>query len=86
MFFHYQVLCIPLFALAGFVSTSHRHLTERYGKGARRNMIAGATKLLRYQAKLSVQEIVLISQYVQHVEVITRILILLEIIEMPEEE
>ena len=29
-------------------------------------------KLLRYQAKLSVQEIVLISQYVQHVEVITR--------------
>ena len=30
-------------------------------------------KLLRYQAKLSVQEIVLISQYVQHVEVITRI-------------
>ena len=30
-------------------------------------------KLLRYQAKPSVQEIVLISQYVQHVEVITRI-------------
>lgn len=29
-------------------------------------------KLLRYQAKLSVQEIVLISQYVQHIEVITR--------------
>ena len=29
-------------------------------------------KLLRYQAKLSVQEIMLISQYVQHVEVITR--------------
>ncbi len=30
-------------------------------------------KLLRYQAKQSIQEIVLISQYVQHVEVITRI-------------
>ena len=29
-------------------------------------------KLLRYQAKQSIQEIVLISQYVQHVEVITR--------------
>jgi Uma2 family endonuclease len=29
-------------------------------------------KLLRYQAKPSIQEIVLISQYVQHVEVITR--------------
>ncbi len=29
-------------------------------------------KLLRYQAKLSIQEIVLISQYVQHIEVITR--------------
>src|SRR5579864_983572 len=29
-------------------------------------------KLLRYQAKASIQEIVLISQYVQHVEVITR--------------
>lgn len=29
-------------------------------------------KLLRYQEKLSIQEIVLISQYVQHVEVITR--------------
>ena len=29
-------------------------------------------KLLRYQAKQSVQEIVLISQYVQHIEVITR--------------
>jgi Uma2 family endonuclease len=29
-------------------------------------------KLLRYQAKQSVQEIVLISQYVQHVEVISR--------------
>lgn len=31
-------------------------------------------KLLRYQAKQSIQEIVLISQYVQHVEVITRTL------------
>jgi len=30
-------------------------------------------KLLRYQAKPSVQEIVFISQYVQHIEVITRI-------------
>ncbi len=30
-------------------------------------------KLLRYQAKQSIQEIVFISQYVQHVEVITRI-------------
>ncbi len=29
-------------------------------------------KLLRYQAKQSIQEIVFISQYVQHVEVITR--------------
>jgi Uma2 family endonuclease len=29
-------------------------------------------KLLRYQAKQSIQEIVLISQYVQHVEVISR--------------
>jgi Uma2 family endonuclease len=29
-------------------------------------------KLLRYQAKQSIEEIVLISQYVQHVEVITR--------------
>lgn len=29
-------------------------------------------KLLRYQAKQSIQEIVLISQYVQHVELITR--------------
>ena len=29
-------------------------------------------KLLRYQSKQSIQEIVLISQYVQHVEVITR--------------
>src|SRR5579859_5053006 len=29
-------------------------------------------KLLRYQAKASIQEIVLISQYVQHVEVVTR--------------
>jgi len=29
-------------------------------------------KLLHYQAKASIQEIVLISQYVQHVEVITR--------------
>ncbi len=29
-------------------------------------------KLLRYQAKPSIQEIVLISQYVQHIEVITR--------------
>src|SRR5947209_20491542 len=29
-------------------------------------------KLLRYQAKQSIQEIVLISQYVQHVEVIPR--------------
>ena len=29
-------------------------------------------KLLRYQAKQSIQEIVLISRYVQHVEVITR--------------
>jgi Uma2 family endonuclease len=29
-------------------------------------------KLLRYQAKQTIQEIVLISQYVQHVEVITR--------------
>ncbi len=31
-------------------------------------------KLLRYQAKQSIQEIVFISQYVQHVEVITRTL------------
>lgn len=31
-------------------------------------------KLLRYQAKESVQEIVLIDQYVQHIEVITRTL------------
>ena len=31
-------------------------------------------KVLRYQAKPSIQEIVLISQYVQHVEVITRTL------------
>ena len=29
-------------------------------------------KLLRYQAKQSIQEIMLISQYVQHIEVITR--------------